>query len=38
MICFLNIIGSKHPPAKPEALRLLAPQRGLITSEKQKPI
>ncbi|WP_435549236.1 hypothetical protein, partial [Desulfobacterium sp. N47] len=28
---------SKHPPAKPEALRLLAPQRGLITIEKQKP-
>jgi hypothetical protein len=29
--------GSKYPPAEPEALRLLAPQRGLIaTGEKQK--
>ena len=28
---------SKYPPAEPEALRLLAPQRGLIaTGEKQK--
>src|SRR6266567_2909945 len=30
-------IGSKYPPAEPVALRLLAPQRGLIaTVEKQK--
>ena len=28
---------SKYPPAEPEALRLLAPRRGLIaTGEKQK--
>src|SRR5271157_695085 len=31
--------GSKYPPAEPEALRLLAPQRGLIaTAEKQKQL
>jgi hypothetical protein len=34
--------GSKYPPAKPGALRLLAPQRGLITigkeEEKLKPM
>src|SRR5271165_6440105 len=31
--------GSKYPPAEPEALRLLAPQRGLIaTGEKQKQL
>src|SRR5271157_5475333 len=30
---------SKYPPAEPEALRLLAPQRGLIaTAEKQKQL
>jgi len=30
---------SKYPPAEPEALRLLAPQRGLIaTGEKQKQL
>jgi hypothetical protein len=27
-------IGSKYPPAEPEALRLLAPQRGLFAIEK----
>jgi hypothetical protein len=32
-----NSRDSKYPPAKPEALRLLAPQRGLTaTGEKQK--
>jgi hypothetical protein len=31
------VLKSKYPPAEPEALRLLAPQRGLIaTGEKQK--
>ena len=29
--------GSKYPPAEPEALRLLAPQRGLIATVKIKP-
>ena len=30
--------GSKYPPAEPEALRLLAPQRGLIaTDQNQNP-
>src|SRR5664279_1539948 len=30
---------SKYPPAEPEALRLLAPQRGLIaTGEKQQQL
>ena len=29
--------GSKYPPAEPEALRLLAPQRGLIATEKTNP-
>ncbi|HEY4960401.1 MAG TPA: hypothetical protein VII29_06060, partial [Terriglobales bacterium] len=30
---------SKYPPAEPEALRLLAPQRGLIaTGEKQNQL
>ena len=30
---------SNYPPAEPEALRLLAPQRGLIaTGEKQKQL
>jgi len=29
----------KYPPAEPEALRLLAPQRGLIaTGEKQQQL
>ena len=29
---------SKYPPAEPEALRLLAPQRGLIaTDQNQTP-
>jgi len=27
---------SKHPPAKPEALRLLAPQRGLIATDQNQ--
>jgi len=27
---------SKYPPAEPEALRLLAPQRGLIATAKAK--
>jgi hypothetical protein len=27
---------SKYPPAEPEALRLLAPQRGLIATEESK--
>jgi len=27
---------SKYPPAKPEALRLLAPQRGLIATDRTK--
>src|SRR5271157_3639288 len=32
-------VSSKYPPAEPEALRLLAPQRGLIaTAEKQKQL
>ena len=32
-------IRSKYPPAEPEALRLLAPQRGLIaTGQKSNPI
>src|ERR1035437_4163494 len=32
-------ISSKYPPAEPEALRLLAPQRGLIaTGESQKQV
>ena len=35
----LSIGGSKYPPAEPEALRLLAPQRGLIAAgEKQKQL
>src|SRR4030042_2828710 len=29
-------LGSKHPPAKPGALRLLAPQRGLIAIGKNQ--
>src|SRR5271157_5427147 len=33
------LLSSKYPPAEPEALRLLAPQRGLIaTAEKQKQL
>src|SRR5437870_12989907 len=28
---------NKYPPAKPEVLRLLAPQRGLIAIAKSKP-
>jgi hypothetical protein len=27
-------VGSKYPPAKPEALRLLVPQRDLIVTGK----
>src|SRR5664279_4600275 len=35
----LQLGTSKYPPAEPEALRLLAPQRGLIaTGEKQKQL
>jgi len=33
--------GNKYPPAEPEVLRLLAPQRGLIAtgeSQKQDPV
>src|SRR6266566_2672500 len=30
-------IGNKYPPAKPEVLRLLAPQRGLTAIAKSKP-
>src|SRR5271157_6047119 len=34
-----SVPNSKYPPAEPEALRLLAPQRGLIaTAEKQKQL
>ena len=29
--------GNKYPPAKPEVLRWLAPQRGLIAIAKSKP-
>src|SRR5262249_20155838 len=29
--------GNKYPPAKPEVLRLLAPQRGLTAIAKSKP-
>jgi hypothetical protein len=33
------VLESKYPPAEPEGLRLLAPQRGLIaTVEKQKQL
>jgi hypothetical protein len=34
-----NMLGTrKYPPAEPEALRLLAPQRGLIaTDQNQNP-
>ena len=28
---------NKYPPAKPEVLRLLAPQRGLTAIAKSKP-
>src|ERR1019366_10297106 len=32
-----EILGNKYPPAEPEVLRLLAPQRGLIaTGQSQK--
>src|SRR5271157_5049870 len=38
-LAFLVAVVSKYPPAEPEALRLLAPQRGLIaTAEKQKQL
>ena len=33
-------LGNKYPPAEPEVLRLLAPQRGLIAigqNQKRKP-
>jgi len=39
--CFISRVhckASKYPPAEPEALRLLAPQRGLIaTDQNQNP-
>jgi hypothetical protein len=32
-----SLVCNKYPPAKPEVLRLLAPQRGLIAIAKSKP-
>jgi hypothetical protein len=32
-----QLSGNKYPPAKPEVLRWLAPQRGLIAIAKSKP-
>ena len=32
-----HLIPNKYPPAKPEVLRLLAPQRGLTAIAKSKP-
>src|SRR5881397_3389819 len=34
---FLGFSRNKYPPAKPEVLRLLAPQRGLTAIAKSKP-
>jgi hypothetical protein len=34
IILYAPFINSKYPPAEPEALRLLAPQRSLIAIEK----
>jgi hypothetical protein len=33
----LNLIRNKYPPALPEVLRLLAPQRGLTAIAKSNP-
>src|SRR5262245_9081852 len=33
----VNMSYNKYPPAKPEGLRLLAPQRGLTAIAKSKP-
>ena len=35
-ICNSSPMVCKYPPAKPEALRLLAPQRGLIATGESK--
>ena len=35
---FIRSSSSKYPPAKPVALQLLVPQRGLIAIEKTEPV
>ncbi len=36
LMAFSTVVLSNYPPAEPEALRLLAPQRGRIATEKSK--
>jgi hypothetical protein len=33
---FIDVLMSKYPPAEPGALRLLAPQRGLIAIDRNQ--